>query len=195
MRIDSHCHAWASWPYTDRPEPVDSGRIDTLVRSLRNGNVDAALVVVAEIGPEPDNLGYIEAAAQAHPSLLRILADIDSFWSPHYKQPRSAHRLEQLLERHPTISGISHYPDEDDDEWAQWAVSADGLSLFRLAADRGLIVSLACMPHQLAAVRTIAERNPSLPLLIHHLGMITDADRQIQTSVNCWSAQTLRPSS
>jgi len=176
MRIDSHCHAWPRWPYLDRPEPVGSGRIETLIKALRSCQVDTALVVVAEIGPEPDNLAYVEGAARAHPGLLRVLADHDSFWSTNHQQPGSARRLEALLRRHPTIAGISHYPDEEDQEWAQWAVSADGLSLFRYAADRGLIVSLACMPHQLAAVTMIAERNPSLPILIHHLGMITSDD-------------------
>lgn len=176
MLIDSHCHAWARWPYTDRPEPVGSGRIETLIRSLQSCGIDAALVVVAEIGPQSNNLGYVETAARAHPGLLRVLADNDSFWSANYRQPGSAGRLERLLEQHSTVVGISHYPDEDDRDWAQWAISRDGLDLFRYAADRGLIVSLACMPHQLAAVRTIAEHNPSLPILIHHLGMITSSD-------------------
>ncbi|HUT19780.1 MAG TPA: amidohydrolase family protein [Anaerolineae bacterium] len=34
-----------------------------------------------------------------------------------------------------------------------------------------IIASLACYPHQQTAIRKVAERFPSLPILCHHLGM------------------------
>jgi predicted TIM-barrel fold metal-dependent hydrolase len=53
-----------------------------------------------------------------------------------------------------------------------WLHGADGLAFFEAAADLGLIASLACYPHQQPAIRKVAARFPSVPILCHHLGMV-----------------------
>jgi len=168
--IDSHCHAWTQWPYEPPvPDPEHRGRIEQLLHEMDENGVDEAVIICAQIEHNPENNAYIAEQAERYPSRIHQFADVDSFWSPTYHHPGAADRLGQMAERWP-IKGFTHYLAKDDD--GAWLYSEEGLAFFQTAADLGLIASIACWPHQQPAVRRIAERFPSVPVLCHHLGMV-----------------------
>ena len=60
MIIDSHCHAWAYWPYDPPvPDPDRRGQADQLLFEMDVNGVDQALVVCAQIRHNPHNNAYV----------------------------------------------------------------------------------------------------------------------------------------
>jgi len=174
MIIDAHCHAWPRWPY-DPPVPDDEwrGRVEQLLFEMDQCGVGRAVIICALIARNPENNDYVAEQVRRFPDRLVQFPDIDSRWTATYHTPDAARRLEHLLGGLP-VRGISHYLKEDDD--AAWLTSDEGLAFFRLVADRGLIVSLAVRPHQQPAVRALAERFPSMPILCNHFSRIDAKD-------------------
>jgi L-fuconolactonase len=167
--IDSHCHAWAHWPYqAPVPDPEHRGRVEQLLHEMDANGVDRAVVICAQIEYNPENNAYVAEAAARYPSRLHPFSDVDCSWSSTYHQPGAADRLRGITERWP-IAGFTHYLDREDD--GSWLYSEEGLAFFRVAEERGLIASIACQPHQQPAIRRVAERFPSVPILCHHLGL------------------------
>lgn len=170
MIIDSHCHAWTYWPYQPPvPDAESRGRVEQLLHEMDLHGVDRAAVVCAQIEHNPENNAYIADAVQRYPDRLYQLADVDSSWSDTYHTPGAADRLRAVAERWP-IKGFTHYLKREDD--GAWLHSDEGLAFFQVAADKKLIASLSCAPHHHRAIRTVAERFPSVPFLIHHLGSV-----------------------
>ena len=168
MLVDSHCHAWSTWPYEPSvPDPESRGRAELLLYEMDRNGVDQALVVCAQIGRNPENNVYVAECVAAHPDRLYQLVDLDSAWSPTYRAPGASDRLRQMADRRP-IKGFTHYLARDDA--GDWLISDDGLALFAAAAELGLIASLSCYPHQQPAIREVATRVPAVPVLLHHLG-------------------------
>ena len=168
MIIDSHCHAWAYWPYQPPvPDPESRGRMEQLLHEMDVNGVDQALLVCAGIDHNPDYNAYVAEEIARAPGRVHQIADIDCVWSETYHTPGAADRLRRLLERFP-IAGFTHYLRADDD--GAWLHSDEGLAFFTVAAEHKLIASLSCHPHQQPAIRQVAERFPSVPILIHHLG-------------------------
>jgi L-fuconolactonase len=168
MLVDSHCHAWATWPYEPTvPDPESRGRVEQLLYEMDRASVDQALVVCAQIAHNPENNAYVADRVAAYPDRLHQLVDLDSAWSASYRTPGGGARLRRMAERWP-IMGFTHYLARDDT--GDWLTSEDGLALFAAAADLGLIASLSCYPHQQPAIRTVAMQFPSVPILLHHLG-------------------------
>ncbi|MFN2156955.1 MAG: amidohydrolase family protein [Anaerolineae bacterium] len=167
--IDSHCHAWAHWPYSPPvPDPKHRGRVEQLLHEMDTHGVDEAVVICAQIEHNPDNNAYVAEQVARYPARLHQFADVDSVWSPTYHQPGAADRLRQAAARWP-IAGFTHYLARD--EGGSWLYEEEGLAFLGAAADLGLIASIACYPHQQPAIRKAAEQFPSLPILCHHLGM------------------------
>jgi predicted TIM-barrel fold metal-dependent hydrolase len=131
--------------------------------------VDEAVVICAQIEHNPDNNGYVAAQAARYPERIHPFADMDSFWSATYHQPGAADRLRQVAEQWP-IKGFTHYLAGEDD--GAWLHSEEGVAFWSVAAELGLIASIACHPHHQPAIRRAAERFPSMPILCHHLGMV-----------------------
>jgi predicted TIM-barrel fold metal-dependent hydrolase len=127
--------------------------------------VDRALIVCAQIERNPENNAYIAGCVSRYPSRLHQLADVDSIWSETHNQPGAAGRLRQAAERWP-IAGFTHYLGQED---GSWLYSEGGLAFFGVAAELGLIASIACRPEHQPAIRRVAERYPSVPILCHHL--------------------------
>ncbi len=168
MIIDSHCHAWATWPYQPPvPDPESRGRMEQLVHEMDQNGVDQALLVCAGIEHNPDNNAYVAEARQRWPGRIHQIADIDCSWSQTYHTPGAADRLRALVERF-DLAGFTHYLKADDD--GSWLHSDEGLAFFEVATEHNLIASISCHPHHQAAVRKVAARFPSVPFLIHHLG-------------------------
>jgi len=167
MIIDSHCHAWTRWPYQP-PVPDDEyrGRVEQLLHEMDVNGVDQAMIVCAQIEHNPDNNAYIAQAVSQYSDRLHQVADVDCSWSPTYHQPGAADRLRQAAERWP-LKGFTHYLKGEDD--GAWLYSEEGLAFFKVAEEKKLIASIACRPHQQAAIRQVAERFPSVPILCHHL--------------------------
>ena len=174
MIIDSHCHAWTHWPYQPPvPDDEQRGRVEQLLHEMDQNGVDQAVVICAQIDRNPDNNEYIAEQAARYPPRLHQCPDVDSSWSPTYHQPGAAERLTHITERWPgalRAKGFTHYLQEDDD--GAWLTSEEGLEFFRIASERSLIASIACYPHHQPAIRRIAERFPSMPILCHHLAGI-----------------------
>jgi predicted TIM-barrel fold metal-dependent hydrolase len=168
--IDSHCHAWMYWPYQPPvPDPEHRGLVEQLLHEMDVNGVDEAAIVCAQIEHNPTNNAYIAEQAKRYSPRIHQLADVDCSWSSTYHQPGAADRLRQAAERWPIV-GFTHYLAGDDD--GAWLYAQEGLAFFQVAADLGLIASIACQPHQHPPIRRVAERFPSVPILCHHLGVV-----------------------
>lgn len=175
--IDSHCHAWAYWPYGNKPaaeavplpDPETRGRVEQLLYEMQVNNVDQALIVCAQLDHNADNNAYIASQVQRFAGKLHQAADLDCEWSPTYHTPGAADRLRRMAEQWPLVA-FTHYLRANED--GAWLNSQEGHKVFEAAAELNLMASLACLPHQHAAVNKVAERFPSVPILIHHLGHI-----------------------
>ena len=177
MLFDSHCHTWRKWPYAEGvPDLETRGSVDTLLWEMDENGVDRAAVVCVRMGKEvsaacenDDNNDYVAAAVKAHPDRLVMLADVDCFWTDtEYHKPRASERLEQAAERY-DLCAFTHYVDGDNDGWL---VSEEGREFFACAARLNLIASLALSAPWFSDLREVALTNPTMPILLHHLGML-----------------------
>ncbi|HMK96659.1 MAG TPA: amidohydrolase family protein [Acidimicrobiales bacterium] len=177
MLFDSHCHAWRKWPYSQGvPDPDARGSVDTLLWEMDENGVDRAAVVCVRMGREvsaacanDDNNDYVAVAVKAHPDRLVMLADIDCFWTDaEYHKPGASERLKQAAERY-ELCAFTHYVDGDNDGWL---VSEEGQAFFATAARLNLVASLAVPAPWFADLRQVALANPTMPILLHHLGML-----------------------
>ena len=170
MIIDSHCHAWETWPYQPPvPDPDSRGRIEQLLFEMDACGVDRAAIVCANIDHNPANDDYIAEEVRKRPDRFVQIADVDSFWSATYHTPGAAQRMAAAAERWP-LAGFTHYLAAEDD--GSWLTSPAGMEFFAVAAERGLIASIFARPYHLAHLRQVAAACPSMPFLLHHLGFI-----------------------
>jgi L-fuconolactonase len=175
MIIDSHCHAWTYWPYEPPvPDPESRGRVEQLLFAMDQSGVDRAMIVCARIDHNPENNEYIAEQVKRFPDRLYQVADVDCSWWPTYHTPGAAARLNETADRF-SLVGFTHYLAGDDD--GSWLVTDEGMDFFRAAANRNLLASISCAPHHLAPLRQVAAAFPSLPILIHHMGMVKAAER------------------
>lgn len=187
MIVDTHCHAWRRWPYAlSVPDPDTRGSIESLLYEMDNNGIDHAAVVCARIGggqggdgwPNEDNNEYVMDAAARHPDRLTAWIDVDCVWRPDHHAPGVAARLREALER-TGAAGITHYVAAENNGWLR---TDEGCEFFRVAADAGVIVSLALHPSWLGDLDAVAADNPDLRILIHHMSTPShgpDRDRQI----------------
>jgi L-fuconolactonase len=167
--LDGHCHAWRRWPYLPPvPDEHHRGTIEQLLFELDGNGVDQALVVCAAIENNPDNIEYVALAHQRHPDRLHVLADLDCTWSATYHKPGSAARLRALTERY-ELAGFAHYLGRDNDGWLS---SDEADTVFALADERDLLISLGAGPGWQADLRDVARRYPRVPVLCQSLGGI-----------------------
>jgi len=167
MIIDSHCHAWRDWPYQPAvPDPKSRGRVEQLLNEMDLHGVDKAVIICAQIDHNSDNNDYIAEVAAQHQDRLYQFPDVDCSWSATYHTPGAADRLRAIADRWP-IKGFTHYLKHEDD--GAWLYSAEGLAFFGVAAEYNLIASIAGRPEHQPAIRKVAERFPTMPILCHHL--------------------------
>ncbi len=166
--IDSHCHAWRTWPY--KPEVPDSESrpaAEQLMFEMDQCGVDRAAIVCARIDHNPDNNDYVSGYVSRFPERLVQIADVDCSWSPEYHTPGAADRLRQAAERY-RLKGFTHYVKGDED--GNWYLSQEGLAFWQVAAERKLIASVSWPARLQPVLRQVAERFPSVPFLVHHMG-------------------------
>ena len=167
MIIDSHCHAWTTWPFdTSVPDPETRGRIEQLLFEMDRNGVDRAVLICARIDHNPANNDYIADQVARWPDRIIQFPDVDSSWSPEYHTPGATDRLRAVADRWP-IAGFTHYLGEKNDGWL---LSDEGLAFFGVAAERNLIVSLSTSPVWREDLRSVAETYATLPIIIHHQG-------------------------
>lgn len=167
MIIDSHCHAWAVWPYQPAvPDQDTRARVEQLLHAMEINGVDQALIVCARIDHNPENNDYVADLIPRYAGRLHMAADVDCSWTDTYHAPGAADRLRAAAEQYP-LKAFTHYLRPDDD--ASWFYSAEGIAFFKVAEEKKLIASIAGRPHHQPALRKIAERFPSIPFLCHHL--------------------------
>jgi predicted TIM-barrel fold metal-dependent hydrolase len=133
----------------------------------QNG-VDRAVVICAGIDHNPRNNDYIAEQVRRWPDRLVQFADIDSKWLTTHHTPGAAERLIEAAERW-RLKGFTHYLHEAPESDGSWLLSPDGAAFLQAAADRRLILSLACAPHHLRLIAEIARRWPELVILLHHM--------------------------
>ncbi|HMN28009.1 MAG TPA: amidohydrolase family protein [Caldilineaceae bacterium] len=173
MIIDSHCHAWTYWPYQPPvPDPDSRGRVEQLLNEMDLHGVDKAVIICAQIDHNPENNAYIADCVARHADRLYQFPDVDCSWSATYHTPGAAERLRRIADRWP-IKGFTHYLRSEDDGWL---VSAEGTAFFQVAAEYGLIASIAGSPLHEPAIRQVATCFPSLPILRHHLAGVRAAE-------------------
>lgn len=165
MIIDAHAHAWERWPHAGPAPGYGVGTTDLLAEMDVCG-VQTTALVAAALPAAPNNNSDVADAVVAHSGRLLHFVDADSRWSPEYHAPGAARRLRRLVARYrPT--GVSHYLAANDDGWLS---SAEAHGLFAVAAEHGLVVSLAAPPAWHAAVCRIAGEFVEVPILLNHLG-------------------------
>lgn len=165
--IDSHTHTWDRWPYQPPvPDPTSRARPEQLLHEMDTYGVQRAVIVSAQIDDNPENNDFVARQVERFPDRLVQFVDIDSSWSPNYRSDGAADRLREAAERWP-IKGFTHYLANDDP--GDWLTSAAGDALFRVAAEKNLIASIACSPHHQPAIREAATRAGTVPILCHHL--------------------------
>lgn len=169
MLMDSHCHAWAYWPY-EPPAPDSATRASSeqLRFEMDSNGVDRALVVCAEVEGNSDNNQYVHDKVAKNSDRFAFVIDVDSFWTSTYHFPGAADRLEAGVERW-RPAGFTHYI-ADPAEDAAWLYSDDGTAMFELAQARGIIASIHCRPQHQPHIRELAKRLPQLTILLHHMG-------------------------
>lgn len=169
MIIDSHCHAWAYWPYEPHvPDPKTAGSFEKLLFEMDSNGVDRALIVCAEIEHNPDNNKYVRDKVATQRDRFAFVIDVDSLWTETYHQPGAADRLAAGIARWQP-SGFTHYIADPADA-AAWLISADGMAMFELAQAEDIIASIHCRPQHMAHIRELAGRLPRLTILLHHMG-------------------------
>ena len=177
MIFDSHCHAWRNWPYEDGvPDAQSRGSAEALLWEMDANSVDRAAVVSARLGHDvsnacsnDDNNDYVAAAVRDHADRLVMVADVDGLWTPaEYHRPGASGRLREATERY-GLSAFTHYVTEDNDGWL---VSDDGREFFATAAELDLIASVSFSPAWLPDLREVALAHPTMPILLHHQGMV-----------------------
>ncbi len=189
MIIDSHCHAWETWPYRQPvPDREWHGKVEQLLYEMDCAGVGQAVIVCAQLDHNLSNNQYVADQVRMVPGRLHQLADLDSEWSDTYHQPGAAQRLRQAATDLP-ICGFTHYLKKEED--GSWLNSQDGEWLLDTAEELRLLVSLSCYPHQQPEIRKAAQRHPTLSFLCHHLGFpafgkasIDENVKQILSSAN-----------
>lgn len=167
MIIDSHCHAWDTWPYQPPvPDPTSRARVEQLLNEMDLNGVNKAVIICAQIDHNPENNAYIAEVAAQYADRLYQFPDVDCSWSATYHTPGAAGRLRAIAERWP-IKGFTHYLRHEDD--GAWLYGDEGNAFFQAAADFNLIASIAGSPQHQPAIRKVAARFPAMPILCHHL--------------------------
>jgi len=172
--FDSHCHAWRAWPYDAAvPDPEHRGSVESLVYEMDRHGIERAMVVCARIGDDigpawsnEDNNSYVDAAVRRFPDRLSMVADVDCSWRPEYHTAGAAARLQEAIDRFDLV-GFTHYVRLPADGWFD---SDEGRAFFDVAAANNLIASIAASPAWQPALHRLAQRYPSMPILLHHQG-------------------------
>jgi predicted TIM-barrel fold metal-dependent hydrolase len=160
--VDSHVHVFSansvkyplspSAPYDPDPAPLEQ-----LIITMGVSGVDVA------VQPQPygwDN-SYLSDSLAASPDRLIGIALVD---------PRSPDAVSDLvaLTRRGRFQGFRLNLDSDDE--ALWLTDGTADSLWKVAADQGLVVCLQIEPRHAGSLRSLASRFKDVRFVVDHLG-------------------------
>ena len=163
MRIDAHFHSWqlARGDYgwlTPALSPIyrDVNVSDWQAQAQACGVTGGLLVQAA---PTEAETWHLLALAERHPSVLGVVGWVD------WLAPDAAQRI-QALARHPKLKGLrpmlQDIPDPD------WILQPVLQPLLALMAELGLVFDALVKPVHLPRLLKLAERHPSLSIVIDH---------------------------
>ena len=163
MLIDAHFHSWQiaradyGW-LTPALAPIyrDVNVPDWRVQAQAVGVTGGILVQAA---PTEAETVHLLALADQHPSVLGVVGWVD------WLAPDAAQRI-QALARHPKLKGLR--PMLQDIPEPDWILQPALQPLLALMADLGLVFDALVKPVHLPRLLTLAERHPSLRIVIDH---------------------------
>lgn len=174
MIIDSHCHAWTTWPYDSVPDMEGRGLVEQLLCEMDECGVDQAVLVSARIDRNPENNAYGAECVRQYPERLHQFADVDCSWTETYHTDGAADRLVEIVKQCQP-KGFTHYLEGEVDGWF---LSEEGIRFFKKAEELKLIASFSIGPDWHPALRQLAERFPSIPFLCHHMAGARASEEQ-----------------
>ena len=163
MLIDAHFHSWQiaradyGW-LTPALAPIyrDVNVPDWQGQAKAVGVTGGILVQAA---PTEAETVHLLALADQHPSVLGVVGWVD------WLAPDAAQRI-QALARHPKLTGLrpmlQDIPDPD------WILQPALQPILALMAELGLVFDALVKPVHLLRLLTLAERHPSLSIVIDH---------------------------
>ena len=165
--VDAHLHVWDlernayDWPTPELPELYRTMEVDDVRPSLDRAGVDAVVLVQAADTAE-DTAGMLEMADR-HPIVAGVVG-----WVP-LDRPVDAAAALAGFAAEPRVVGIrSLIHTMDDPNWILRPDVGEGLGLLEAA---GLPFDYVTSgPAALAHLPVLAQRHPSLPLVLDHLG-------------------------
>jgi predicted TIM-barrel fold metal-dependent hydrolase len=191
MIVDSHCHAWRTWPYQPPvPDAATRPAVEQLLFEMDQCGVEKAVLVAARIDFNPDNNDYVAYCVRRFQDRLYQFADVDCMWMREYHTSGAAERLQEAVRVY-GLKGFTHYVDADDD--GSWFLSPDGQAFLRTAADLRQIVSIHLPVRLQPLLRQLADQFADTPFLCHHMGYPVTADGQDGPALQSIVASAARP--
>ncbi|GAA4267024.1 amidohydrolase family protein [Frondihabitans peucedani] len=164
--IDSHVHVWDlerahyDWPDGSVPEIFRSIGLDEVRPSLAAAGVDR--VVLVQAADDPDDTATMLRTADRHDEVAGIVA-----YAP-LERPQEAHDRLVELRRDPRVVGVrTLIHDQPDPDWILRPDVDEGLGV--LEALGVPFDYVAVLPRHLEHLPALAERHPSLRIVIDHL--------------------------
>ena len=165
--VDAHLHVWDlerreyDWPTPDLPALYRTMDIDDVRPSLDRAGIDAVVLVQAADTAE-DTAGMLEMADR-HPIVAGVVG-----WVPLDRPEDAAAALDGFASE-PRIVGIRSLIHTMDDP--NWILRPDVTEGLRVLAGAGLPFDYVTSgPGALAHLPVLAQRHPSLSLVLDHLG-------------------------
>lgn len=164
MRIDAHQHFWDlerfeySW-MPPAPSPLRRNfRPEQLAGILSRNRFDGSVAVQANTILEETR--WLLDLASIHEFIRGVVGWVD------LTDPKVGHVLDEM-QRRPKFRGVRH-PVQDEED-LHWLVREDVLRGLAELARRGLPYDLLLRPQHLPLIPRIAERVPSLRMVIDHI--------------------------
>jgi L-fuconolactonase len=164
--IDAHQHFWdparAAYPWLG-PDLAPINRAigyDELAPILAETGIERTVLV--ESADNDEDTRYMFEMAAAHPEIAAVVA-----WAPLEDPAATARQLERLRGE-PALVGVRTLIHQQADP--DWLLRPEVQASLGLLADAGLSYDVvAVLPRHVEHVATIAERHPTLRLVIDHL--------------------------
>jgi len=163
MTIDAHFHCWqlARGDYGWLTPALgaicrDVAVADWQAQSAPHGVAGGVLVQAA---PTEAETHFLLAQADAHPAVLGVVGWVDML------APDAPARIDALA-RHPRLKGLR--PMLQDIEDTRWMLQPALAPALQAMAARGLVLDALVQPRHLPHLLTLAQRHPTLALVIDH---------------------------
>ncbi|MFN0055775.1 MAG: amidohydrolase family protein [Planctomycetales bacterium] len=163
MRIDSHVHVWQPHPEFPNPGGTIVGPhvpipIELLDEYLEDHGIDRA-VLVQPVYPGEEN-SYVADCARARPERYAAVCVVDP------RQANAAERLAYWVTKR-GCRGLRLRPRVAAEASAFGSPLAD--RLWNQAAELGIVISVLANGEHLAILKSLAQRFPSVPIVVDHL--------------------------